>query len=592
MGADGAGAPGRQCPCDRPLRRALPRRPRVPAPHAALGHAGRADDAIETYFNWTLLHALGGDDSILEHYKRGLEGHLLQYNELRTELTDLAKNGAYFKEFITSSDWFHTAEGMRAFFLWGLSEPAHPLLRSRMARFAGMYMNEDPDAPNYDPEKKIIKSIWNGSTGPMLRRATVYDWVGDPVPGRFHLLHNPAGLTEMLDLMAWYPRMLAHCAEYLDSVGDNFLNMGATLLGLNAYGLTGEAKYRDWTLEYMDAWTARTEATGGMIPSNIGLDGSLGGEHSGQWWKGTYGWNFTIFDGELEQIAHRNYFTAASWNGFSNALLLTGDQAYVDVLRKQMDLIYAASKVEGGETLYPQMYGDPRGYQYDGDPEFYHFTRNGFADRLTEIYLWSMDRQDLERVPSEQGWIGFLEGNDPDFPERALQRDLEHVRRRVEMIESDSTSAETRLADYLLQFTPGAHDALTNLTIGGYFARGRIWVLHSRLRYFDPVRRRSGLPADVGALVTALGDDAVEVTLVNTNVVEAREVQVQAGGYGEHQFTGVVVEGERRTFDAPYVTVRIAPGSGASLQLSMRRYVNQPTLAQPWSRGWIGPQAP
>ncbi len=547
------------------------------------------DDAIETYFNWTLIHALGGDDSILEHYKRGLEGHLLQYNELRTEKTELAKNGAYFKEFITSSDWFHTGEGMRAFFLWGLSEPTNPLLRSRMTRFAGMYMNEDPEAPNYDPAKKTIKSIWNGSTGPMLRRATVYDWVGDPVPGKFHLLHNPARMTEMLDLTEWYSRMLAHCAEYLDSVGDNFLNMGATLLGLNAYALTGEDKYRAWTLEYMNAWTERTAATGGMIPSNIGLDGSLGGEHDGQWWKGTYGWNFTIFDGELQEIAHRNYFTAASWNGFSNALLFTGDQSYVDVLRKQMDLIYAAKKIESGETLYPQMYGDPRGYKHNGDPEFYHFTKNSFEDRLSEIYLWSMDRKDLERVPSDEGWIGFLEGNAPEFPEQAMQRDLEHIRERVKMIRSDPTSAETRLADYLLQFTPGAHDALTNLTLGGYFARGRIWVLHSRLRYFDPVQRRSGLPSDVGALVTKLRDDSVNVTLVNTNQVEAREVQVQAGAYGEHQFTGVSVDGTHQSVDAPYVTVRLEPGCGASLELSMKRYVNQPTLAQPWNRGWVGP---
>ena len=27
------------------------------------------DDAIETFFNWTLLHALGGSDSVLEHVR-------------------------------------------------------------------------------------------------------------------------------------------------------------------------------------------------------------------------------------------------------------------------------------------------------------------------------------------------------------------------------------------------------------------------------------------------------------------------------------------------------------------------------------------
>ena len=38
---------------------------------------------------------------------------------LRTTLTKLAENGAYYKEFITQSDWFHTGEGMRAFMFLG-----------------------------------------------------------------------------------------------------------------------------------------------------------------------------------------------------------------------------------------------------------------------------------------------------------------------------------------------------------------------------------------------------------------------------------------------------------------------------------------
>src|SRR6266581_4702032 len=41
------------------------------------------DDAIETFHNWTLLHALGASDSVLELFKKGYEGHLRQYGELR-----------------------------------------------------------------------------------------------------------------------------------------------------------------------------------------------------------------------------------------------------------------------------------------------------------------------------------------------------------------------------------------------------------------------------------------------------------------------------------------------------------------------------
>lgn len=50
------------------------------------------DDAMETYWNWTLLHALGGSDRVLELFKKGQEGHWKQYGELRTKLTTLAAN--------------------------------------------------------------------------------------------------------------------------------------------------------------------------------------------------------------------------------------------------------------------------------------------------------------------------------------------------------------------------------------------------------------------------------------------------------------------------------------------------------------------
>jgi hypothetical protein len=47
-------------------------------------------------------------------------------------------------------------------------------------RFAAFYMAADPEAPNYDPRHKIIRSMQNGSRGPMLRKPTPRDWVGDP----------------------------------------------------------------------------------------------------------------------------------------------------------------------------------------------------------------------------------------------------------------------------------------------------------------------------------------------------------------------------------------------------------------------------
>ena len=265
----------------------------------------------------------------------------------------------------------------------------------------------------------------------------------------------------------------------------------------NAFALTGEAKYKNWVVEYVDAWKQRTEECGGNIPSNVGLDGKPGGEYNGQWWKGTYGWNFTIFDGELEKIAHRNYFTAASWPGFGNALLLTGDQ----ILRRRAAAadgqhLRAEESGERQDAAADRCTAIRSGYKYDGRAELVSIRPAiCFTDRLTEIYLWSMDRKDLERVPAKQGWIGFLEGNDPEYPVKALQADLGRVRRKMQQIRNDPTTPDTRLADYLLDMNPAATDALTNLTMGGYFANGRIWSLHSRFRYFDPTdktRRAAG----------------------------------------------------------------------------------------------------
>jgi hypothetical protein len=39
--------------------------------------------------------------------------------------------------------------------------------------------------------------------------------------------------------------------------------------------------------------------------------------------------------------------------------------------------------------------------------------------------------------------------------------------------------------------------------------------------------------------------------------------------------------------NGPLVTVRLGPGCGTRLEIRMERYHNQPTLAQPWDRGWM-----
>ena len=60
---------------------------------------------------------------------------------------------------------------------------------------------------------------------------------------------------------------------------------------------------------------------------------------------------------------HRNQH-ASGFVGFGNAYLLTGDDRYLDVWRRQIDAVNAQKKVIDGKTQYPRMYGDQGWYDF------------------------------------------------------------------------------------------------------------------------------------------------------------------------------------------------------------------------------------
>ncbi len=524
------------------------------------------DDAIENCADWPILHALGASDEILRLYKKAWEGHLRQYTVARTTDVPFARDGMYYKEFPVMFDWLHHGEGLTVFNLQGLSDPGDSRFQQRVRRFAGFYMNEDPGAPNYDPNHKIIRSLFNGSRGPLLRKATALDWAGDPieVKNRFRLGHGEQS----------YQQMLEHFQDYNDIVGDHPLNLLATSLAMNAYMLTHEEKYRRWLLEYVDAWRERMIANKNIIPTNIGLDGSIGGAAGGNWYGGVYGWAFSVKVPQSGQLAHRNLH-AKGFVGFMNAYVLTGDDRYLEPWRKQIDAVNAQKKTVDGKEMYPTMFGDKGWYAY---------TPAKYRQNAREIWYLSMKPADRARLANDP-WLAYLDGKNPHYPERVLRRDLESVRQRVAAMRRDTTTPDTRLADDPLPFNPASVVALIELMLGGIYPGHNASILHSRLRYFDPLKRRAGMPEDTAALVEEMSADRVVVSLVNINQLEPRTVVIQAGGYGEHEFTSAAVGGKEIPAKGTYITVRLGPGAGGRLVLHMRRYVNPPTLAFPWDQG-------
>lgn len=521
------------------------------------------DDAIECFAEWPLLYALGGDESLLRLYRQAWEGHLKQYTEAKTVEVELAREGMYFEEFPVTFDWVHNGEGITAFLYEGLADPADEAYVTRARRFAGLYMNEDPRAENYNPEHRIIRSLFNGSRGPVLRKATALDWAGDPidVEGRFKPKHGERTFAEML----------AHFKDYNDIVGDHPQNLCATSLATTAYMLTGEEKYRRWVLDYVDAWLERMEANGGIIPTNIGLDGTIGGECEGKWYGGVYGWAFSVEVPQTGELAHRNTHHLAII-GLGHAMLLSGDQKYADAWRTQIDAVNANAKEIDGQTMYPRMYGDQGWYAYQPEP---------YLSGAQQIYYWSMSAEDLARLPNSS-WHTFSEGLNPEAAASAFAADLKRIESQLTAMREDDTTPETRLADDPMFLNPATVSSLVTLTLGGMHT-GRIGsLLHSRVRYFDPQRARAGLPEDVAALVTRMTGDEVTLKLVNLNESEPREVIVQGGGYGEHQVQRITLDGRTFDIDASRFTAELQPGSGAELTIRTQRYANRPTLKQPW----------
>src|SRR4029079_17515542 len=131
--------------------------------------------------------------------------------------------------------------------------------------------------------------------------------------------------------------------------------------------------------------------------------------------------------------------------------------------------------------------------------------------------------------------LSFLGGTNPSYPEAALQSDLGSIQKRLEQMRADRTTAEERLADTMMAFNPFAVDALIRLTLGGLPPGRDGGLLNARLRYFDPARKRAGLPEDVAGLVSGMTATSTSLTLVNLNQASARTVVVQGGAYGENR---------------------------------------------------------
>jgi len=608
------------------------------------------DDLPESFYNFPLLYAMGGDERLKDLSFQG-------WNDTIRQLT------YYFptlhNEFAKHGDWFHIGEGIIYFYLLPLADPTDHENLARTRRYADLYMH---GSANYDSKLKLIRSPHTGSLGPVLgdpAKASPYNWskgmasYGLPLEGvagvnSYDDLKDPENALRMGRAMQ--ERMYR---------GDVPANLAATALAAHAYIYTGEEKYAEWVREYAGAWLDRTRANGGITPDNVGLSGKTGEHMNGNWWGGLYGWHWPH--------GYYNIAIALQVAAGSSMLVSAGDPKWLELPRSNMDRIISLGKDFNGAFLVPYKKSasgwrawqplerslagslwylsmDPADWQrldrlrtaskadwhvatgspfpnrgYAMKPEYREDCWYCDAEGLTD---WNqvVNMRNKEDRGHEAPWLRFLAGANPDYPEKVLglslatvSRKMDEIRRNVLALEYDPRRsgkpdpAAATLANvhehHWQMINPVTTEALVQLVLGAPQIMYNGGLLHATFRYFDSAKKRPGLPPDVAALVRKIDAGEAVLELVNLSPLDAREVIIQAGTFGEHKFTTVKfpvrtseditqpehfsiiehkVSEKSVAINGKYFTVRLRPGTGLTLRIGMKRFVNRPSYAFPW----------
>jgi len=542
-----------------------------------------SDDGYESFHNWPLFYALGGSADLHERSRWLWEAVTKQFTGY----------GQVYREFDANYDWMHHGESSIYFYYFGLADPTRKRDRARTLRFASFYMGDDPEARNWDADKRMMRSPITGSRGPRLENSWD-DWTTH----RPELSHYPAPFEDIPGVQGpianWEDdRVYAEILKLLNERQmkcDVPLNLTSTSLIAHAYMYTGDDRYRRWVLDYLQAWAERIAANGGICPDNVGPSGIIGETMGGKWWGGYYGWRWP--HGFMSIIQP---LTIAAMN----AVLLTGDMSYLDIPRGQIDRMIELGRLEDGRLLVPNRHMD-KGWSD------YRVLRPEYPIQIWNLSQDPADKARLERFPERASmwgqvapgrgkgddihiapWYRYIEGQNPDYPIKLLEAQWSEVLRRMNKMAQDDGNPEEWNVHHWQDINPVHTEALVQLTCGGPQIIYHGGLLHVRLRYFDLEQRRPGLPADVSALVDSMEGDSVRVTLVNSNPLCPRRFIAQAGAFGEHTITTAVDllasgdDGKPVDVHDKHLEINLAPGGMVCLQLGMKRYCNQPTYDQP-----------
>ncbi|OGV75001.1 MAG: hypothetical protein A3K19_12155 [Lentisphaerae bacterium RIFOXYB12_FULL_65_16] len=630
---------------------------------------GNVDNAFEGFSSWPLFYVLGGDRRFLTLAQRQYDALVRQFSRCRKTVNlgiDAARAAALGRdtmlvdEWYPDLDWMHQGEAAMFFYYLNLANPKNETNRARTLKAVESLIGENPAGfeANYDPVHRVFKSSYFGTNGPAYekfkRPITHQNWMNS-----YGLaFYDVPGVTTLLDLAdpdnarrygEAYGRRMARA--------ETVTNLMATSMVLNAYLYTGEARYRQWVLDYVDGWRVRYAGNHGIMPDNAGPNGIVGETMEGHWYGGHYGWVHP----------HGFYFVAdAMIIAGENERLLTGAAGRLDWVREQFALLsrYAVTR-EDGTVLLPQKHTDEGAVLeyggYNGEPmtrpdrvtDRAGFTRKRQVDgwyefatantaHLAHLYADSFSPEDValtQRLSRREAWervtasavkakykggqdsayLHYLSGGYPDYPTDVLRHSMNQVYTQMKILRGELEGSKAGLGyapdseeewaglraitrelhdkyglqwsestvhsyyqTFLLYRNPVTTEALVQLTMGGVMPIYNGGLLNVSVRYFDAEEKRPGLPADVAALVSRVAQDGIDLSVCNLHPTQSRRLIVQAGAYGEHQFTTLCLQGETHAIDDKWFELRVEPGCRADLTLGMQRYKNRPSLEEPF----------
>ena len=576
-----------------------------------------SDDPYEAFQYLALFYSLTGDEEIYQLAQRMWEGITWQWTQY----------GQIEREFDGYYDWMHHGEANLFHYFFGLTKPESLKERMRAERFAQMYTGEDPLAPNFDPELGIIRAPQSGSRGPRLRvthedlsthRGVLDDYLApfeDMKTSPFELgkcnWSNDEVFDEVVALM-----------NERTTRGDVPLNMNASGQMAHAFMYSGDAKYREWILTYIAGWAKRANENGGILPDNVGLSGQVGEYLEGKWWGGHYGWRWP--HGFLTIIE-------PTTNACTNALLLTGEEEWLELARQQLDANFDLGEDRDGVWHTPHKHFDSGWTDYRPASPFHaiHLWSKTFSEedrarieRTRGAFEWSavtiaekpfsVKHYNTNTVP----WYEFISGRSPGYPEellransRLLDQQLARLRSddgdpdrwgEVEQINDYPDSLSMQIDGYAIhawqEFCPVYFESLVQLQWGQPMHISHGGFQHATFRYYDAATQRPGLPEGVSALVSEIDTDSATLTLANTSAA-TQHVVIQAGAFAEHTITGVIEANQPATSfseGTPWLAIDLVPEASVELTISMTRYSRTPTYETPWSprESWPQPLQP